>query len=577
MFKNGRVDSGYFDDLELLADAAVKLDERGDVSGVYWTLNPVNPDCLHRAKNRMREWASKSKGGATTSDTEILERKLLLLDFDGANRPAGISATQEELIAAKEKAVIVARFLAERKWGKPLVGMSGNGYHLLYRIMLSNDQASTDLMKKSLTSLGLLFDDDKIKIDASVFNASRICKVYGTVARKGDDTPERPHRRSMLLKSEDKSVPITREQIEAVAALLPEEPQRKPGRPYKNSASPIDVPSWVAEHLGHISITEEKDFKGGKLYILSECPFNSQHKAPDSVIGHHSSGAVFFKCLHNSCKENDWQALRERFDPKPEYVHERKREEPKSPPETRKSADTLTETTGFATIDLSHRQLRDVVEEVIEAINMANAADKSDPRLYVRGDRLARIVSDSDKRFKPALVPVEAMPEIMSRAANFVRSTESGCIDVFPSETLARAIVHRDYWPFPILRGVVEIPVLRKDGSILDKPGYDPISELQFRRGLGGRRDCHGGGEDYRDDRERRAHRRQYRHGQELLYPHFRDGYPAESLDFRTAGRRTKYSKRHLLADQCHKQKHRMEHVERLCRHGKQRYGHGEG
>jgi hypothetical protein len=46
LFKNGRVDSGYFDDFELLVEAAVKLDERADVSGVYWTLNPVNPDCL---------------------------------------------------------------------------------------------------------------------------------------------------------------------------------------------------------------------------------------------------------------------------------------------------------------------------------------------------------------------------------------------------------------------------------------------------------------------------------------------------------------------------------------------------
>jgi hypothetical protein len=101
IFKNGRVDSGYFDDFKLLAEAAVKLDERADVSGVYWTLNPVNPDCLHRAKNHLREWASKSKGGAATSDAEILERRLILLDFDGANRPAGISATREELEAAK--------------------------------------------------------------------------------------------------------------------------------------------------------------------------------------------------------------------------------------------------------------------------------------------------------------------------------------------------------------------------------------------------------------------------------------------------------------------------------------------
>lgn len=201
LFKNGRVDSGYFDDLSLLAEAAVALDRRDDVSGVYWTLNPVNPDCLHRSKNRMREWASKCRGGATTSDKEILGRRLLLLGLDGADRPSGISADREELDAAKEKARRVAKFLSDRKWEPPIVAMSGNGYHLLYRIEMPNDQKSAELVRKFLVSLGLLFDDEKIRIDASVFNASRIGKVYGTVAKKGDNTPERPHRRSMLLRT----------------------------------------------------------------------------------------------------------------------------------------------------------------------------------------------------------------------------------------------------------------------------------------------------------------------------------------------------------------------------------------
>jgi hypothetical protein len=126
IFKNGRVDSGYFDDFDLLADAAASLDRRPEVTGVYWTLNPVNPDCIHRAKNRMREWASKSKGGATTSDREILKRGFILLDFDSANRPAGISATNEELQSAKEKAICAAKFLSSRGWDNPIAAMSGN-------------------------------------------------------------------------------------------------------------------------------------------------------------------------------------------------------------------------------------------------------------------------------------------------------------------------------------------------------------------------------------------------------------------------------------------------------------------
>jgi hypothetical protein len=200
IFSNGRVDSGYFDDFSLLADAAASLDKRPGVTGVYWTLNPVNPDCLHRAKNHVREWASRGKGGAATADKEILERRFILLDFDGANRPAGISAAKEELRTAKRKAVCAAKFLSSRGWDNPIAAMSGNGYHLLYRTALPNDQRSAGLVKRLLASLSLLFDDEDIKIDTSVFNASRICKAYGTVARKGDNTPERPHRRSVLLR-----------------------------------------------------------------------------------------------------------------------------------------------------------------------------------------------------------------------------------------------------------------------------------------------------------------------------------------------------------------------------------------
>ncbi|MDR0615926.1 MAG: hypothetical protein LBG29_03870, partial [Synergistaceae bacterium] len=117
-------------------------------------------------------------------------------DIDGADRPAGISATNEELALAKKKAVAVGKFLAEKGFDDPFVAMSGNGVHLLYPVKLPNDDASRNLVKRSLEALAFMFDDVDTKIDTSVFNAARITKLYGTTARKGDDTEERPHRRS---------------------------------------------------------------------------------------------------------------------------------------------------------------------------------------------------------------------------------------------------------------------------------------------------------------------------------------------------------------------------------------------
>ncbi|MDR1508455.1 MAG: hypothetical protein LBS53_02320, partial [Synergistaceae bacterium] len=382
IFKNGRVDSGYFDDFDLLADTAASLDRRPEVTGVYWTLNPVNPDCIHRAKNRMREWASKSNGGATTSDREILKRGFIL--------------------------------------------------------------------------------------------TSRICKVYGTTARKGDNTPERPHRRSVLLPIRS-SITLTAEQIEAVASLMPENPRSKPGRPRKNASAVIDVPSWVEEHLGHITITEKKAKDGVDLYVLSECPFDPQHKAPDSVIGQMSSGAVFFKCFHNSCQGHDWKKLRERFDSKGASLWEENDTNQKEP---REFIEALRESTGLPVVEVGGGQLRDVVAAVIDTFK--SAMGENGPLLYVRGGSLARIAADSNGRLKPGIVASAAMPEIMSRAANFVRIGKNGCVDVFPPESIAKAIVNRDGWPFPELKGIVEIPVLRKDGSVLKTPGYDGTSALYY-------------------------------------------------------------------------------------------------
>ena len=42
---------------------------------------------------------------------------------------------------------------------------------------------------------------DDVDIDLTVYNPARICKLYGTMARKGDSTVDRPHRRSCILET----------------------------------------------------------------------------------------------------------------------------------------------------------------------------------------------------------------------------------------------------------------------------------------------------------------------------------------------------------------------------------------
>jgi hypothetical protein len=192
-FKGRETVSGYFEDYEALASEADKLEDRA--YSVYVTLNEVDPALLARASNRARKVYKEP----TTSDSDIVRRRWLPLDFDPA-RPSGVSATDEEKKAARWRALEVREFLGGVGWPEPVVGDSGNGYHLLYRIELPNDRESLELVKDILEALAFKFSDKAVEVDTSTCNAARIWKLYGTTARKGDDAEDRPYRPSRLLK-----------------------------------------------------------------------------------------------------------------------------------------------------------------------------------------------------------------------------------------------------------------------------------------------------------------------------------------------------------------------------------------
>src|SRR5215216_3676220 len=191
-FKGRETMSGYYDDHVSLANEAGKVEDWG--YSVYVTLNEVDPALLARASNRVRKVYKEP----TTSDSDILRRRWLPLDFDPA-RPSGVSATDTEKKAARLRALEVREFLRGLGWPEPVVGDSGNGYHLLYRIELPNDRESLELVKGVLEALSFKFSDEAVDVDTTTCNAARIWKLYGTTARKGDDTGDRPHRRSRLL------------------------------------------------------------------------------------------------------------------------------------------------------------------------------------------------------------------------------------------------------------------------------------------------------------------------------------------------------------------------------------------
>lgn len=188
-----RTASGYFDDVEAFAAAAMLWSGKGP--GVYFIPNAVKPDLLARACNRAKGWAK-----VTTGDLDIAERFWLLVDFDPV-RPSGISATDAEHEAAIERAYACRNFLREQGWPEPLVGDSGNGGHLVYPNRLRNDDDARAMQEQALGALARQFDDARVQVDQTTFNAARLWKVYGTLTCKGDSTSTRPHRLARILEA----------------------------------------------------------------------------------------------------------------------------------------------------------------------------------------------------------------------------------------------------------------------------------------------------------------------------------------------------------------------------------------
>lgn len=221
-FRRPHIESGYFD-YEHIGDVPQTLAEITTAMGVYVSMNPVNPSLLARSANRLKT----ARRNETTSDTDIVCRRWLLIDIDPA-RPAGISATDAEKEMAFEKAMEVSEGLASMGWPAPVVVDSGNGYYLLYRIDLPADDGG--LVHRCIQALQPVADD-RVHIDLSVANPSRICRLPGTWNRKGDDMADRPHRPSEIMDAPGSPQVVPVALLEALAATLAPRPETRPVAP----------------------------------------------------------------------------------------------------------------------------------------------------------------------------------------------------------------------------------------------------------------------------------------------------------------------------------------------------------
>lgn len=292
--------SGYYHNIENLIRDVAPLSDRPNMQ-IYFVLNTINKDCYDRQQQERMIENPKN----TTADADILGRNFILLDFD-PKRPAGVGSTDDQFKESKIVAKSVYNFLLEQGFYEPIVCKSGNGTHLLIPVHLANTPENTKLVERFLKAIAMLFSNEKVDCDVKVGNASRICKLYGTYAKKGANTPEHPWRLAKVWKCPDVIQTNKREYIEKIANMYPDE-RPAPSRDNNFGQGKFDIIDFFNRHNIEYRAVQ---ISGGTRYILKECPFDSGHKDPDSMVFQHDNGALAFMCYHNSCSNYTWRDFR---------------------------------------------------------------------------------------------------------------------------------------------------------------------------------------------------------------------------------------------------------------------------
>ena len=312
---DGKNGSGYFTDAKTLIEA-VRPYAR-DYS-IYFTINRVNPECYGRPQRDRIVLRPKN----TTSDPEIIARDFVLLDLD-SKRTTGVTATEEQLQAAKVKANEIFKYLRDNGFYEPIVICSGSGVHMYIRCALKASPENDALVKRFISAMGMIFSDENVQVDQKVFNPARISRVVGFYNRKGSkNDPLRPQRLCSFVRIPKEIKVNEKEYFEKIAALYPED-EVKPSRENNYSTQKFDLDDFIQRH--GIQVTKVEEVAGGKKYILDHCLFNEQHRGKDAVIFQRDNGAISYYCFHSSCQGNDWHKVRLMFEPDA-YDHKDNRE-----------------------------------------------------------------------------------------------------------------------------------------------------------------------------------------------------------------------------------------------------------
>jgi hypothetical protein len=144
--------------------------------------------------------------------------------------------------------------------------------------------------------------------------------------------------------------------------------------------------------------------------------------------------------------------------------------------QSRARLDAKRKASALPVIVIGTEHLRDHDQQALDSL----AAWNTPPQIYIQSGRIVTIIMDEKKTPSIGEVGVARMRWFMSKAADYVNIYHSSEGDVetraYPPVDVVKGILegHSPHeLPFPPLKGITELPIIRDDGTICQTSGYD--------------------------------------------------------------------------------------------------------
>lgn len=302
----------YFDNHEKLAECVLRLDNDQRVTALYYVINAVRPNLPKErglTVNPTPDQVDTMLDGGSyplTSNDDVENFNWMFIDVDTV-RAEGFeheSSTKDEKAASQNVAKSIVDYLVdEKKWPYPLVGDSGNGWHILCRLDLLNTVHNKHLIVDCIKALKEKFECPAAKIDASVFNPARLTRAYGSTTRKGTSTEERPFRGNKLYEPVAPVTAVSLEQILNLSIDSMTSSKRKDEEmpELDDEFNPVDWIEFYAEK-GAWEVEGERDVSGMKVLITNICPIAGHKHTGSSATGFIIGDSFGFHCFSDDCE-----------------------------------------------------------------------------------------------------------------------------------------------------------------------------------------------------------------------------------------------------------------------------------